>query len=73
MGRGWTKETSNELNTTLEFAQPSTVQEQIKEACAIICDTEDFMHGSGTPANNSDVLTRSHTIPTIGVSNVYQF
>ena len=70
MGRGWIKETSNELNTALEFAQPHSVQEQSKEAHAIICDTEVLIHGPGTPANNSDVSTRSHTIPTGGVSHV---
>jgi len=41
MGRGWLRETANELNTALEFAQPVTVHEQSRVGRMTICNTED--------------------------------
>ena len=51
MGRGWLKETANELNSALEFAQPATLQVQSQGAVmpVTICHTSDPMSSPGTP------------------------
>jgi len=53
MGRGWLKETANEFNSALEFAQPATPQEQSQEACMAVYNT-DPISGPSTPDNRSD-------------------
>ena len=56
MGCAWLKETANELNTALEFAQPtgSTVPEHSQWDCVTICDAEDPTSRPRTPANGPD-------------------
>jgi len=43
MNRGWRRETANELNTALVFAQPVTIHEQSQVGRMTICNTEDPM------------------------------
>jgi len=54
MGRGWLKETVNEFNSAIEFAQPAILKEQSQGARMTICDFVDPISGSGTPVNSSD-------------------
>jgi len=55
MGRGWLKETVNEINMTLAFANPPTVQGQGQGVCTTIHNTEGSIIGPGTPENNPDM------------------
>ena len=59
MGRGWLKETMNEINTTLAFANPPMVQGQSQGVRTTIHNTEGSMIGPGTPENNSGMLIKS--------------
>jgi len=59
MGRGWLKETVNEINTTLAFANPPMVQGQSQGVRTTIHNTEGSMLGPGTPENNSDMSIKS--------------
>ena len=69
MGRGWLKETVNELNSAIEFAQLATLQEQSQGACMTTCDTVDPISGPKTPVNESATST-TNDMSTIGVSPV---
>jgi hypothetical protein len=57
MGRGWLKETVNEIETALVFAEPTTTHEQSREVCMTINNTEEPMSVPGMPAESSDVCT----------------
>ena len=57
MGRGWLKETVDEFNSTIEFAQRATLKEQSQGACMTICDTVDPLSGAGTPVSSSNSST----------------
>ena len=51
MGRGWLKETANELSSALEFAQPATLQVQSQGAFmpVTIYHTSDPISSPRTP------------------------
>ena len=57
MGRGWLKETVDEFNSTTEFAQHATLEEQSQGACMTIRDTVDPLSGAGTPVSSSNSST----------------
>ena len=57
MGRGWLKETVDEFNSTIEFAQRATLKEQSQGACMTICDTVDPISCPETPVNGSATST----------------
>jgi hypothetical protein len=70
MGRGWVKETVNELESALEFAQPATLKAQSQGACMTICDIACPISGSGTPVDSSDTSTTKDMSRTGVVSPV---
>jgi len=54
MGRGWLKETVNELNSALVFAEPATVHDSDKQSQGEIVKSTTYnieypTSGSGTP------------------------
>ena len=55
MGRGWLKETANELSSGLEFAQPATLQEQSQGAFmpVTICHTMDPISNHRMPKSDT--------------------
>jgi len=61
MGHGWLKETLNEIDTALVFAEPTTIHEQSQEVCMTINNTEDPIFVSGMPANSSNISIKTHT------------
>jgi hypothetical protein len=54
MGRGWLKETVNEIETPV-FAEPTTTHEQSREVCMTINNTEDSMSVPRMPAESSEI------------------
>ena len=70
MGRGWLKGTVNELNTALEFAQPTTVLDDSQGDSVTICSTEDPASGPGTSAKGSDTSNMMEVGATSGISLV---
>jgi hypothetical protein len=68
MGRGWLKETANELSSALEFAQPTTLQEQSQGACMTIWNEADPIFSPRTP--ESDTSTTKDLSKTDPVSLV---
>ena len=59
MGRGWLKETVNEINTTLVFVNPPVVQGQSQGVRTTIHITENSMFGPGTPQDNHNISIKS--------------
>ena len=68
MGRGWLKETANELSSALEFAQPTTLQEQKQVSCMTICNEADPISSPRT--SESDTSTTKDLSKTGPVSLV---
>jgi hypothetical protein len=60
MGRGWLKETSKDINTTLVFANPPTVDEETQEIQMTIQKLESSMCGPETLAASSDTSVDEH-------------
>lgn len=59
LGRGWLKETVNEIDTTLAFTDPPMVHRQSQGGRTTIHNIEGSILGLGTPANNSDISIKS--------------
>jgi hypothetical protein len=54
MGRGWRKETVNELNTALVFSKPARVHGQNQGVSMTIHTIEDPVFGPGMSMESSD-------------------
>jgi hypothetical protein len=61
MGRGWSKETVNEISTAIVFAKPPTVHEQSQDARMTIHNTKDHISGPGMPETRSDMSIEKRT------------
>jgi len=59
MGRGWLKETLNEIDTTLAFTDPLVAHRQSQGVRKTIHNIEGSILDLGTPANNSDISIKS--------------
>jgi len=68
MGRAWLKETENEINTALVFAEPPTVNDQSQGVCTTISDGEEPIYGSGTPTNTSETSIKEQTRSTANIN-----
>ena len=54
MGRGWLKQTADEISTTLVFARPATTHEQSQGIRRTIYNTEEPISGPEMPMNKVD-------------------
>jgi len=70
MGRGWHKETVNEINTALVFAEPPTVHDQSQGVCTTISNGGEPIYGSGTPTNKSETSIKEQTRSTANINVV---
>jgi len=70
MGRGWLKQTGDEISTTLVFAKSATTHEQSQGVHRTIYNTEEpISSGSETPTNKLDTPVKEQ----IMISNVMSF
>jgi hypothetical protein len=65
MGRGLLKETVKDINTTLVFAKPATVHENVRDVRMSIYEIEGSTCGPGTPAVSSGTSVHEH-MGTVG-------
>jgi len=70
MGRGFLKETVNELHTTLVFARSTVVHGQSQAVCVTIRNTEDPISGSGLTTDSSDMSVSKPMSGTVVTSLV---
>jgi hypothetical protein len=66
MGRGLLKETVKEINTTLVFAKPTTVDENCREVQMTIYEIEGPTCGPETPAVSSGTSVNEHMDTVVG-------
>ena len=69
MGRGWLKQTADEISTTLVFAKPATIHEQSQGVHRTIYNTEGPISGSETPMNKLDTSIKEQ----MSITNVVSF
>jgi hypothetical protein len=60
LGRAWLKETVNEINTALVFAEPATSHEQSQGVYVTDFSPEGPVSGPGTPANGTETSVGAH-------------
>jgi hypothetical protein len=60
MGHGFLKETVKEINTTLVFANPATVNENCREVHMTIYEIEGSICGPRTPTASSGTSVNDH-------------
>ena len=69
MGRGWLKQTADDISTTLVFARPATTHEQSRNIRRTIYNTEEPITGSETLTKGLDTSIKKQT----GTTNVMSF
>ena len=60
MGRGWLKETPNELISALDFAEPVTTHEQSQKECTMTYSIQIHTSEPTTHANSSNTSIKKH-------------
>ena len=65
MGRGWLKETSNELNSALGFAEAVTTHEQSQKECTMTYNIQVHTSDPATHVNGSDASIKKHIGATV--------
>jgi len=69
MGRGWLKQTADDISTALVFARPATTHEQSQGICRTIHNTDEPLSGSGTPMDKVDTSIKEQ----MSIANVVSF